>query len=82
MKGIIFEKGSVARLYLKKSTSKQLLSVYNNTMIYLPFFILMLSGTISNDKDLIINWYLDLKQNLYIKDLKLISYKELKSHFK
>ncbi len=51
-------------------------------MIYLPFFILMLSGTIYNDKDLIINWYLDLKQNLYIKDLKLISFKELKSHFK
>ena len=39
------------------------------------------SGLIWNDKDLSINWNLDLKPNLSDKDLKLISFKELKSPF-
>ena len=39
------------------------------------------SGIIWNDKHLSIDWNLELKQNLSVKDLKLISFKELKSPF-
>ena len=39
------------------------------------------SGLIGNDKDLSIDWNLDLKPILSKKDLKLISFKELKSPF-
>ena len=39
------------------------------------------SGIIWNEKDLSINWNLDLKPILSFKDLTLISFKDLKSHF-
>jgi len=39
------------------------------------------SGIIWNDKDLSINWKLDIKPVISVKDLKLISFKELKSPF-
>jgi dTDP-4-dehydrorhamnose 3,5-epimerase len=39
------------------------------------------SGIIWNDKDLSINWSIDVKPILSVKDLKLMSFKELKSPF-
>ena len=39
------------------------------------------SGIIWNDKDLSIDWNLDIKPVISVKDLKLISFKELKSPF-
>ena len=39
------------------------------------------SGLIWNDKDLSINWSIDVKPILSVKDLKLMSFKELKSPF-
>ena len=39
------------------------------------------SGIIWNDKDLSIYWNLDIKPVISLKDLKLISFKELKSPF-
>ena len=39
------------------------------------------SGLIWNDKDLLIDWNPDIKPVLSVKDLKLISFKDLKSPF-
>jgi dTDP-4-dehydrorhamnose 3,5-epimerase len=39
------------------------------------------SGIIWNDKDLSINWSIDVKPILSVKDLKLMSFKKLKSPF-